>query len=183
MASPAEPDHTSSGDDVSRPESEQEDAPGPAEAGQSAERTQEAGPRQSMEPEGQHRAEAEAASTPGLDVELDANSQAQALASLKDLCDSGLLPMNLYQENVAAIHRSSRRLQQWRERLHEKSQQLRERHAAMKVRQSCLNPSMSRSAAVVCCRPPTFSAMPSVRRSTRMGCLLPWTVCTRLPIA
>jgi hypothetical protein len=143
MASPAEPEPTSSGDDVSRPDPEQEDAAGPAEAGQSAERTQEAGSRPSVEPDGRHRAEAEAASTPGPDVELDANSQAQALASLKELCDSGLLPMNLYQENVAAIHRSSRRLQQWRERLHEKSQQLLERHAAMKVRQLCLNSSIS----------------------------------------
>ena len=67
------------------------------------------------------------------EVETD-SSQSQALASLKELCDSGLLPMNLYQENVAAIHRSSRRLQQWRERLREKSQQLLERHAAMQVR-------------------------------------------------
>ena len=76
---------------------------------------------------------------PEADVQIDEvetdSSQSQALASLKELCDSGLLPMNLYQENVAAIHRSSRRLQQWRERLREKSQQLLERHAAMQVRQ------------------------------------------------
>lgn len=76
-------------------------------------------------------AEAEAEAKPGPDVEVEADSQMQALASLKELCDSGLLPMNLYQENVAAIHRSSRRLQQWRERLREKSHQVLERHAAM----------------------------------------------------
>jgi hypothetical protein len=64
------------------------------------------------------------------------DSQAQALASLKELCDCGLLPVDLYQENVAAIHRSSQRMQQWRERLCDKSQRLVERHAAMQVRQA-----------------------------------------------
>ena len=86
-------------------------------------------------------AEAEAEAKPGPDVEVEADSQMQALASLKELCDSGLLPMNLYQENVAAIHRSSRRLQQWRERLREKSHQVLERLAAMQVWQCCPNPS------------------------------------------
>ena len=97
------------------------------------------------------RPDAEAAAKPGPDAEMEADSQTQALASLKELCDSGLLPMNLYQENVAAIHRSSRRLQQWRERLREKSQQLLERHAAMQVRQCCPNPSTQPSALSRCC--------------------------------
>lgn len=147
MASAAQPDHTGSvtasaacgggEENVGNAEAEQDSAARPAEAAQSAERTSEEALRPPIQaPEGQQQGDAAAASTPGLDMELDADSQTQtqALASLKELCDSGLLPVNLYQENVAAIHRSSRRLQQWRERLHEKSQQLLEHHAAMKVR-------------------------------------------------
>ena len=182
MAVPAEPDpsntaatatgHTAA-DDVSHPKLEQEDSPG-----QSVEPTQ-AGARPSMNPDEQQRAEAEPASTPRPDVELDGDSQAQALASLKELCDSGLLPMNLYQENVAAIHRSSRRLQQWRERLHEKSQQLLERHAAMKVRQSCLNPTTPYSAAAMCFadRPRSAHCPPSAGARGWDGCYYERNAC------
>lgn len=98
---------------------------------------------QSAEPKIDHQQPGVSAAqeeTQDAEVQLEAKSQAHALASLKDLCDSGLLPMNLYQENVAAIHRSSRRLQQWRDRLREKSHQLLDRYEAMQVRQwSCSN--------------------------------------------
>jgi hypothetical protein len=50
--------------------------------------------------------------------------EAAALASLKQLCDCGLLPEVLYRQNVAAIERSTRRLAEWQQRLGQKAQTL-----------------------------------------------------------
>ena len=40
--------------------------------------------------------------------------QFKALQSMKELCDSGLLPETLYQQNVAAIQRSTAKIEEWK---------------------------------------------------------------------
>lgn len=113
------------------------------------------------------------------------SSQAQALASLKELCDCGLLPVDLYDENVAAIHRSSQRLQQWRGRLRDKSERLSERHAAMQV--SILDRvNNGRPRHPVAPQPRARSdhgRRLSFRRPTRMCCARARVAWRRLPIA
>ena len=58
--------------------------------------------------------------------------QAKALQSLRELCDAGLLPENLYQQNVAAIQRSTAKVQLWKQALYDKSTMLQTYHDDIK---------------------------------------------------
>ena len=54
------------------------------------------------------------AAPPNRTIDAGATKRTRALQSLKELCDSGLLPETLYQQNVAAIQRSTAKIEEWK---------------------------------------------------------------------